>query len=93
MGRSLVISEVNLSDDPKVWCEQQFTNKILSVDLWEPFKHSFSHYNLYIHPIEIRMDGQFMNQTDKPRTQSFNQEQLGSLGLSAPVRELVNQLY
>ena len=85
--------EVNLSDDPKVWCEQQFTNKILSVDLWEPFKHSFSHYNLYIHPIEIRMDGKFMNQTDKPRTQSFNQEQLGSLGLSAPVRGLVNQLY
>ena len=85
--------EVNLSDDPKVWCEQQFTNKILSVDLWEPFKHSFSHYNLYIHPIEIRMDGQFMNQTDKPRTQSFNQEQLESLGLSAPVKGLVNQLY
>ena len=85
--------EIKLSDDPKEWCVQQFANKILSVDSWEPFKHSFSHYNLYIHPIEIRMDGQFMNKTDKPRTDSFNWEQLGSLGLSAPVKGLVNQLY
>ena len=85
--------EVKLSDDPKEWCTQEFSNKILSVESWEPFKHSFSHYNLYIHPIEIRMDGQFMNKTDKSRTNSFNLEQLGSLGMSAPVKGLVNQLY
>ena len=85
--------EINLSDDPKEWCAQQFTNKILSVDLWEPFKHSFSHYNLYIHPIEIRMNGQLMNQTKKAIMDSFNLEQLDSLGLSAPVKGLVNQLY
>ena len=85
--------EIKLSDDPKEWCAQQFANKILSVDSWEPFKHSFSHYNLYIHPIEIRMDGQFMNKMDKPRTDSFNLEQLSSLGMSAPIKELVDQLY
>ena len=85
--------EIKLSDDPKIWCKQQFTNKILSIDSWKPFKHSFSHYNLYIHPIEIRMDGQCMNKTNKSRTDAFNLEQLDSLGLSAPVKELVNQLY
>ena len=85
--------EINLSDDPKEWCAEKFANKILSVDSWKPFKHSFSHYNLYIHPIEIRMDGQFMNKTDKPRMNSFNSEQLDSLGMSTPVKGLVNQLY
>ena len=85
--------EIKLSDDPKEWCAQQFANKILSVDSWEPFKHSFSHYNLYIHPIEIRMNGQLMNQTKKAIMDSFNLEQLDSLGLSAPVKGLVNQLY
>jgi len=85
--------EIKLSDDPKEWCAKQFTNKILSIDPWEPFKHSFSHYNLYIHPIEIRMDGRFMNKTNKTITDSFNLEQLSSLGLSTPVKGLVNQLY
>ena len=85
--------EIKLSDDPKEWCKQQFANKIQSVDQWKPFKHSFSHYNLYIHPIKIRMDGQLMNKTDQSKMDSFNLEQLGSLGLSAPVKMLVNQLY
>ena len=85
--------QIQLADDPKVWCEQQFTNNILWVDPWEPFKHSFSHFDLYIHPIQIRMDGQFMNTAHQPKTQSFSLDQLGSLGLSAPVKGLVNQLY
>jgi A/G-specific adenine glycosylase len=85
--------QIQLADDPKTWCEQQFTNKILWVDPWEPFKHSFSHYDLYIHPIQIRMDGQFMNTAHTPKTQSFSLNQLGSLGLSAPVKGLVNRLY
>ena len=85
--------QIQLADDPKVWCEQQFTNNILWVDPWEPFKHSFSHFDLYIHPIQIRMDGQFMNTAHKPKMQSFSLNQLGSLGLSAPVKGLVNQLY
>ena len=69
------------------------THGFPSVDLWEPFKHSFSHYNLYIHPIEIRMNGQLMNQTKKAIMDSFNLEQLDSLGQSAPVKGWVNQLY
>ncbi|MBM23619.1 MAG: A/G-specific adenine glycosylase [Gammaproteobacteria bacterium] len=84
--------EIKLSDDPKVWCQKKFSNKIISVKSWKPFKHSFSHYNLYIHPIEIRMDGQAMNKINKSRTGSFNPEELTSLGLSSPVKGLVKQL-
>jgi len=85
--------EIKLSDDPKVWCQKTFNNKIISVKSWKSFKHSFSHYNLYIHPIEIRMDGQSMKKANKSRTGSFHPEELTSLGLSSPVKGLVKQLY
>jgi len=34
-----------------------------------------------------------MNTANKAKTQSFSLNQLGSLGLSAPVKGLVNKLY
>ena len=98
------LPEVELSEDPRAWCERHFTNKVLSIDPWEPIKQPLSNYILYIHPIKIRMDGRFdyMSTTYHPRavpeptmntgcfTLSKNLD--SSFGFPVPVNRLINQL-
>jgi A/G-specific adenine glycosylase len=98
------LPEVELSEDPRAWCERHFTNKVLSIDPWEPIKQPLSNYILYIHPIKIRMDGRFdyRSTTYRPRavpeptmnTGCFTLSKTldSSFGFPVPVNRLINQL-
>ena len=98
------LPEIELSEDPRSWCERHFTNTILSIDPWEPIKQPLSNYILYIHPVRIRMDGRlnYMHTSCHPR--AFPKPKLNSgcfaltktleanFGFPGPVNRLVNQL-
>ena len=56
------------------------------------FRHTFSHYHLDIHPILVDLatkPGQIM---EANQAIWYNRQQIGELGLAAPIKKLINQL-
>jgi A/G-specific adenine glycosylase len=60
---------------------------------WLPFRHTFSHYHLDIHPVRVRL-----GKKRRPRIMEgadqvwYNRAQIQDLGLAAPVKKLIDQL-
>lgn len=63
------------------------------LESWLPFRHTFSHYHLDIHPVRVRLGKErrprIMEGTDQVW---YNRAQIQDLGLAAPVKKLIDQL-
>lgn len=59
---------------------------------WLPFRHTFSHYHLDIHPVRIRVRKRPDTIMEGTGQVWYNRAQLDALGLAAPVRKLIDQL-
>lgn len=62
---------------------------------WPAFRHTFSHYHLDIHPVQVRIDRR--PAVDSPLVAGagqvwYNGQQMRDLGLPAPVRRLIHPL-
>ena len=74
------------------WCRDRFGSDVLEVDPWDTLRHSFSHYDLDIRPIAVRIA------TPLSKVADFDDamwHQLGSEppgGVAAPVSKLIRQL-
>ena len=74
------------------WCATRLSTLPLQTDHWDPLRHSFSHFDLDIQPIAVRIgrlsskveatdDRCWLRLSDSPR-----------IGLAAPVQQLINRL-
>lgn len=61
------------------------------VEAWQEFRHTFSHYHLDINPVLISLKGN-LNQVKESGWQWVNPQNLGNLGLAAPVKNLLNDM-
>jgi A/G-specific adenine glycosylase len=74
------------------WCRQTFGNGGTDVEHWSALRHSFSHYDLDIHPVLVRVGSGSRKVADE---QAATWYRLGSEppgGIAAPVQKLIDEL-
>ena len=74
------------------WCREQRLGEVAATDAWEPLRHSFSHYDLDIHPIVVRLAAPLSKVADSG---DVTWHRLGDQlpgGVAAPVNKLLEKL-
>ena len=74
------------------WCAERFNSEAASTDAWETLRHSFSHYDLDIQPIVVRVGVPLSKVADSANAtwHRLGDELPG--GVSAPVNKLLEKL-
>ena len=84
------LPELAAEEDPQDWCRRH-----LGVDVGEhtagsPLQHAFSHFDLVIHPLAIRLDAPPDALMDCDAWLWYNSTQGNRVGIAAPIAVLVN---
>jgi A/G-specific adenine glycosylase len=83
--------ELDIDDDAKDWFESEFSRSPVTMHTLPSLKHTFSHYQLDIHPVVFQLEtpkaaSQVMEQDD---WLWYNVDKPGEVGLAAPVSKLI----
>jgi len=74
------------------WCEQKHIRFEDSVESWDTLRHSFSHYDLDILPVVVRVDATSRKVADDDDSTWHRLDELPPGGIAAPVQKLINTL-
>ncbi len=74
------------------WCGDELGNQAAEVVAWEVLRHSFSHYDLDIQPIVVRMESHAGKVADADVSIWHRLDDAPPGGLAAPVKILMDQL-
>jgi len=84
--------EIDAMADPANWCIDRWGVEPAAVHPWEIFRHTFSHYHLDIHPVQVNLattPGEIMATQDRLW---YNSRRPPEIGLAAPVASLLAKL-
>lgn len=70
---------------------QQF-GELKALEKWSPWRHTFSHYHLDIHPVLCQLHKRPRKVMEAGPTIWYNPRQPANIGLAAPVKRLLEQL-
>ncbi|OIZ97959.1 A/G-specific adenine glycosylase [Rickettsiella grylli] len=87
------LPECTITEKIKNFCKKNYhceTEK--SIKNYPFLKHTFSHFQLEIRPVAIRVKKWSPPQMESNPIVWYNKQQLASIGLAAPVKKLLNQL-
>jgi A/G-specific adenine glycosylase len=73
----------------EAWCIKFITKSPKKKREWLPFKHSFSHYDLFMQPLELFVSGKSQKNLDEDRWLWYNIAEPVEIGLAAPVKKLI----
>ena len=79
-------------DDVKGWCRQAFACAPEAIEPWQVLRHSFSHYDLDIRPIVVRVDAALSKVADCDDAAWYRLDKELPGGVAAPVGKLIEQL-
>ncbi len=81
-----------IEGEAEQWCRQSFGSDVLDVEPWGLLRHSFSHYDLDIRPVAVRIAAPLSKVADfdDARWHRLGSELPG--GVAAPVSKLIRQL-
>jgi A/G-specific adenine glycosylase len=74
------------------WCRDTLNVRVSTTEAWLPLRHSFSHYDLDIQPIVVRVEAPLSKVADGDNATWHRLDDLPPGGLAAPVRKLIDQL-
>jgi A/G-specific adenine glycosylase len=80
------------NDDVDSWCERLASGNGAAREKWQPLRHSFSHYDLDIHPLVLRFDAVANRVEDNGDSTWYQMDQQPPGGIAAPVRKLIDSL-
>lgn len=86
------LPEFGSMTDASQWCEHELNARPEQLDHWDTMRHSFTHYDLDIQPIAVRLSGQSSTVRD---TEDSVWYEIGSPppgGIAAPVNKLMQSL-
>ena len=81
-----------ITGETRDWCRDRFAGEILEVEAWDTLRHSFSHYDLDIRPIVVRISAALSKVADQD---DATWHRLGNDlpgGIAAPVNKLIERL-
>ena len=83
-----------LPDDDEVndWCAQTLNVAASQIDRWDTLRHSFSHFDLDIKPIAVRLNSNPSKVADSDQELWYTLAQPPGVGLAAPVKTLIDCL-
>ena len=74
------------------WCRDKLNGAATATEPWQTLRHSFSHYDLDIRPILVRVDAPLSKVADSDHTTWYRLDETPPGGIAAPVRKLIDQL-
>ncbi|MGB5332788.1 MAG: A/G-specific adenine glycosylase [Woeseiaceae bacterium] len=74
------------------WCEETLGATTTATECWQTLRHSFSHYDLDIQPILVRVDAPLSKVADSDNTTWYRLDETPPGGIAAPVKKLIDQL-
>jgi len=74
------------------WCRDRFGDHVDGVERWELLRHSFSHYDLDIQPIVVRVTAPLSKVADTADATWHRLEDEAPGGMAAPVTTLLDKL-
>ena len=74
------------------WCEETLGAATTATERWQTLRHSFSHYDLDIQPILVRVDAPLRKVADSDNTTWYRLDETPPGGIAAPVKKLIDQL-
>ena len=79
-------------DDPVRWCAERLAGEPAETTRWATLRHSFSHYDLDILPVVLRLDdaSRKVHDNDDGQWVALDADPPG--GIAAPVRKLIDVL-
>ena len=78
-------------DEIEQWLEQQHYIRTSPIIYQTKFKHTFSHFHLFIIPVTILIK-EVYEINDKKNYQWFNKQEPLKLGMPAPIKELISKI-
>jgi A/G-specific adenine glycosylase len=82
------LADDNVSD----WCQQKLNTREDSVERWDSLRHSFSHYDLDIRPLVVRIKTASRKVADRDDAIWHRLDELPPGGIAAPVQTLIESL-
>ncbi len=79
-------------DDAASWCRERLARDIDDVESWNLLRHSFSHYDLDIRPIVVRVSAPLSKVADNTDATWHRLENELPGGMAAPVNKLLEKL-
>lgn len=86
------LPEIDHPDGLDDWLCRRLSTSARSVAAWQPLRHGFSHYDLDIQPLEVRLPRASRTVADSNNERWYPLEAASGVGLAAPVRSLIEQL-
>ncbi|MGB5510213.1 MAG: A/G-specific adenine glycosylase [Woeseiaceae bacterium] len=74
------------------WCSDTLNSAAARIETWQPLRHSFSHFDLDIQPIVVRVDAPLSKVADGDDATWYRLDDAPPGGLAAPVKKLIEQL-
>ncbi|MEM9209779.1 MAG: A/G-specific adenine glycosylase [Pseudomonadota bacterium] len=74
------------------WCARHLRAAPAQTLTWKTLRHGFSHYDLDIQPLEVRLSAPSSNLADTDNELWYSLDDPPGVGLAAPVRTLVERL-
>jgi A/G-specific adenine glycosylase len=85
------LPEMN-SDAVDGWCERVINGGQVGIESWAALRHSFSHYDLDIHPVVVRVDAVSRKVADGDDATWYELGEPPPGGMAAPVQKLISEL-
>jgi A/G-specific adenine glycosylase len=82
--------ELAIDTDADEYAQDHF-GKVVSAEVWNSYRHTFSHYHLDITPVLIQL-GKTRQGVASGSNHWYSLHQPGQLGLAAPVKKLLDKL-
>ncbi len=80
------------ADSAESWCRDSLAIEPAELTRWSALRHSFSHYDLDIHPVVVRLDGESRRVRDGESTRWVALDGEPPGGIAAPVKKLLDVL-
>ncbi len=83
--------ECAVGTDVQAWCLARFGRRAYAIERWRPVKQVFTHFQLEITPVALRVEDAGERVMEQPRYLWYN-GQSQPLGLAAPVKQLLEKI-
>jgi len=86
------LPEIGDEETPEAWCRRRLGAEPPAVERWETVQHSFTHYDLHMQPVLIRLEQRPGAARDADDERWIDVTGGGEVGVPAPVRRLLDRL-
>lgn len=84
--------ELDIADKLAIWCEDQFGAYPIEIERWDVVRHSFTHFDLDIEPIAMRVNRSSSKVEDGEDHVWYDIDSPQKLGIAAPINGLIRKL-